>query len=188
MRELSRLDVMKLIYDFFKNDVSYFTTTGYTSREFATIIDKRSKFFPCIGGMGYVSSIAYNYCRFSNITTVCFDGDGSLLMQMGSIININHEITRPFLHILIDNNQHQSVGGFPLSVNNFNFYQVSRISGYQINHKISTKIQLIGALDEFRSNPRATFLQVEVNSNIGNDLPRIRNMSEIVSKFSNYDR
>ena len=102
MPDFSRYQVIKMAWDFFQNNSAYFTTTGYTSREFSLLSKSNTRFFPCVGGMGYVSSIGFSYAKSSGLKTICLDGDGSFLMHLGAIFNVKNHQNVPFLHILIN--------------------------------------------------------------------------------------
>ena len=69
-------------------NLKIFSTTGYTSRELYQIrkVNKsKVKDFLNVGGMGHTSSIAHGYAINSKKNVLCFDGDGSLIMHMGSM-------------------------------------------------------------------------------------------------------
>ena len=71
-----------------KNEI-FVTTTGKTSREFYELRKNNSqvlnKDFLTIGSMGHCSQIALGISLFSKKNDVyCIDGDGSVIMHMGS--------------------------------------------------------------------------------------------------------
>ena len=107
-----KFDNKKLLrYDFLKQFVklipkkSYIiSTTGYTSRELFELrkINKlnKGKDFYMVGGMGHSSSVSLGFAINNNKKIFCIDGDGSLLMHLGSLRTIGHSINRNFKHIL----------------------------------------------------------------------------------------
>ena len=90
------------------------STTGYTSRELFQIRKnknyKNGKDFYMVGGMGHSSMIALGYSLNSKNQVICLDGDGSLLMHMGSLISTGLKSKSNFKHILLNNGSHESVG------------------------------------------------------------------------------
>ena len=44
-----------------------------------------SQDFYMVGGMGHSASVALGYALHSNKSTYCLDGDGSVLMHLGSL-------------------------------------------------------------------------------------------------------
>lgn len=183
MPDFSRLQVLKSTWNFFQNNSAYFTTTGYTSREFSLLAKSNTRFFPCVGGMGYVSSIGFSYAESSGLKTICLDGDGSFLMQLGAIFNVKNRQNVPFLHILINNEMHQSVGGFEIAAKKIEYTLISHAAGYAVSSQILSMEQLNRAFEEFDRNPVTTFLHIQVNSKVENDLPRVSELTVLVGKF-----
>jgi phosphonopyruvate decarboxylase len=183
MPNFSRFQVMKMAWDFFQNNSAYFTTTGYTSREFSLLSKSNTRFFPCVGGMGYVSSIGFSYAKSSGLKTICLDGDGSFLMQLGAIFNVKNHQNVPFLHILINNDMHQSVGGFEIAAKEIDYTLLSQAAGYAVSLQILTLDQLGAAFEKFDKNPVTTFLHIQVNSEVENNLPRVSGFTMLTERF-----
>ena len=61
---------------------------------------------------------------------VCIDGDGSVIMHMGSLGVIGQSNSRKFLHILLNNGSHDSVGGQPTVGHKVDFQSIAASSGY----------------------------------------------------------
>ena len=63
-----------------------------------------------VGGMGHSSAVTVGLSLNSKVQNICIDGDGALLMHLGSMgINAKYGRNR-FKHILLRNNTHESVG------------------------------------------------------------------------------
>ena len=90
------------------------SATGYTSRELNKIRKekkyKKGKDFYMVGGMGHASMVSLGYSLSNNKQTICLDGDGSLLMHLGSMILASMKSKANFKHILLNNGCHESVG------------------------------------------------------------------------------
>ena len=116
------------------------STTGFTSRELYDINKKynRTNSFYTVGSMGHCSSIATGIAQYSNKKVLCIDGDGSLIMHMGSLV-----LNKPnnFIHIFINNNSHESVGGQSTNSEHIDFCKIAEGCGY--------KTSKINNLDEF---------------------------------------
>ena len=71
-----------------KNEI-FITTTGKTSREFYEIRQQKSpslkKDFLTVGSMGHSSQIALGIAMQKEQDVYCIDGDGSIIMHMGSL-------------------------------------------------------------------------------------------------------
>ena len=71
---------------------------------------KNTKDFYMVGGMGHTSSVALGYSLSSKNKTICIDGDGSLLMHLGSIKTVGTFANKNFKYILLNNNAHMAPG------------------------------------------------------------------------------
>ena len=71
--------------------------------------------------MGHTSSSYLGYSLSSKNKTICIDGDGSLLMHLGSIKTAGDFANKNFKYILLNNNSHDSLGGQSTYANNINF-------------------------------------------------------------------
>ena len=81
------------------------STTGYTSRELLQLReeDKKNngKDFYMVGGMGHSTSVASGYALNSNKEVFCLDGDGSVLMHLGSMRTIGYLKNKNYKHVII---------------------------------------------------------------------------------------
>jgi phosphonopyruvate decarboxylase len=117
-------------------DAVYVATTGFTGRELmeerkdlGAGADARVDFLNA-GAMGHVSQIALGLSLGgSKRTVVVLDGDGSVLMHMGSLATIGSAVPGNFLHVLLNNGVHESVGGQALC-GAVDFCAVARACGY----------------------------------------------------------
>ena len=139
---LTREDVVKSILNTEKELIPIFSTTGMVSRElYENRIAKGEKpiDFYTVGGMGCVSSIALGFIRSSKHIkqVICIDGDGSLLMHMGSLFKTARQ--KGFIHIIVNNNSHDSVGGQPTNAFDINFKQLGYSIGYDECYSTSCK-------------------------------------------------
>jgi phosphonopyruvate decarboxylase len=184
MSNFSRFQVLKLAWSFFQDNSAYFTATGYTSREFSLLTNDNTRFFPCVGGMGYVSSIGFSYAKFSGVKTICIDGDGSFLMHLGAIFNVKNHPDVPFLHLLINNEVHQSVGGFDIVSKEIDYCLLSQAAGYALSSRILNLEQLRNAFENFDKNPKTTFLHIPVNSEVEGNLPRVSEFTKLIDMFA----
>ena len=63
-----------------------------------------------VGGMGHSSMVAMGVSIKYKKQVFCLDGDGSILMHMGSMRTTGNSNLINFKHILLNNNMHESVG------------------------------------------------------------------------------
>jgi phosphonopyruvate decarboxylase len=153
------------------------STTGMASREVFEIREKKlqnhDQDFLTVGSMGHASSIALMIAKnLPSRLVVCIDGDGSVIMHMGSLGVIGQSNSRNFLHILLNNGSHDSVGGQPTVGHKVDFQGIAASSGYLnscFTNDIDTLKTEINRL-KFLSGP--SFLEVQVKKGARNDLGR----------------
>jgi len=86
---------------------------GFISRDLYEKSDKDSNFY-MIGSMGLASSIGLGVAmRNPKKRIFIFDGDGNILMNIGSLATIGSIKPRNLVHIIFDNSSHESTGGQP---------------------------------------------------------------------------
>ena len=111
------------------------SSTGYNSRELMYLRDKykikNTSDFYMVGGMGHTASVALGYSLSTKKKTVCIDGDGSLLMHLGSIKTAGSFASKNFKYIVLNNNSHDSVGGQNTYANNIDFEKLSKSLGFK---------------------------------------------------------
>ena len=112
-----RPDAMAVLLDHIDPDTLVVATTGYTSRELATLRESRGEEgldFLTVGSMGHASSIALGAALANpGRRVVCLDGDGAYAMHMGAVAMIGQQAPPNLGHILFDNGVHESVGSQP---------------------------------------------------------------------------
>ena len=126
---------LKTLLESLEKKTKVISSTGYNSRELMYL---RSKYqikncndFYMVGGMGHTASVALGYSLSNKKKTICIDGDGSLLMHLGSIKTVGTFANKNFKYILLNNNSHDSVGGQNTYANNINFEKLSISLGFK---------------------------------------------------------
>jgi phosphonopyruvate decarboxylase len=132
---MSREESLEIILDNLPDGSIIVSTTGKTSREIFELRVKNNKShhqdFLTVGSMGHCSSIALGLAIAKPKSKIfCIDGDGSLIMHMGSLSIAGKIKPENFFHILINNQVHESVGGQKTSANVIDFLKVAKSSGY----------------------------------------------------------
>lgn len=174
--KLKRYDVLNLLTLYLK-DYKFISTTGFTSRELYSIRKEKnqshSQDFYVVGSMGHCSTIANSYSLFSKKKTVCIDGDGSLLMHMGSLSCIGNHNNKNLIHILLNNNSHESVGGQTTSSFKTNFHKVAKECNYKHIFLVDQIYQLKDILDNkeiIEDGP--IFIEIKIDSGTNKILQR----------------
>jgi sulfopyruvate decarboxylase subunit beta len=109
---MTRLDALKAVYGRL-DDVAVVTIMGAVAAELQSI-GHRSNFFYLQHAMGLASSVGLGIALAQpERQVVVFDGDGSLLMNLGGLTTLARYRPANLLHVVFDNESLLSVGGFP---------------------------------------------------------------------------
>ena len=81
--------------------------------------------------MGHASQIALSIALNTQKKIICLDGDGAFLMHMGGISTIGSFKLNNFIHIVLNNISHDSVGGQPTSAQSTSLAKVAKACGYK---------------------------------------------------------
>tara|TARA_B100001029_G_scaffold117481_1_gene97353 strand:- start:4067 stop:5188 length:1122 start_codon:yes stop_codon:yes gene_type:complete len=173
---LIREKCIEIILDNFKEDDIIVSTTGKTSRELNEV-SKNKKLTPpmffTIGGMGHSSQIALGISNFSPKRVFCFDGDGSIIMHMGSMGIIGNNSNENYFHILFNNGTHESVGGQPTIGQNINFRLLSKSLGYKNYIKLTTEEKISNYFKNIKNLIEGpVFIEILIDSSSRPDLGR----------------
>lgn len=189
---LVREDVLNDILDSLTGDEIIVSTTGKTSRELYEIRNKRGesheKDFLTVGSMGHASQIALGIAMEKKNTQVyCLDGDGSLLMHMGSLATVGSQGLSNFKHIILNNAAHESVGGQPTNADKIKIYEVAKNCGYKFTTFVDNKEELLKVLKKLKKEKGPALVSVRINLQSRKDLGRpLEKPSENKKLFMNY--
>lgn len=174
--ELGREEAIIAVTKATKDKSAIVCTTGMPSRElfeFRALNNYRHhRDFLTVGGMGHASQIALGIAISQpNRKIYCFDGDGALLMHMGSIAIIGQSEARNFVHIVFNNGVHDSVGGQPTVGFDINFCDIAKACGYKTISSISKEKDINQTMLKTNSDDGPHFIEIKIKpgnrSNIG---------------------
>jgi phosphonopyruvate decarboxylase/sulfopyruvate decarboxylase subunit beta len=135
-----RKDAVKTASDMIINS-PIISANGYISRDLFETADKDTNFY-MIGSMGLSSSIALGVALKNPAKRVyVFDGDGNILMNLGSLTTIGKLRPKNLIHLVFDNQIHESTGGQPSNTRNIDLYKIAKSSDYKA-FKTSSKAGL----------------------------------------------
>jgi sulfopyruvate decarboxylase subunit beta len=118
-----------------------------------------------VGAMGSASSIGLGIALAQpNKKVIVMDGDGSLLMQLGSLVTIAGAAPENFYHFVFENGVYATSGGQPLPAEGrLDFEMMARGAGFAHSERFDDadafKAALPGLLD--RAGPVFVTLQIE---------------------------
>lgn len=153
------------------------STTGKSSREVFEIREKQgsghAKDFLTVGGMGHASQIALGIAISRPDRKVyCLDGDGAMIMHMGSAAIIGTQDVKNYRHIVVNNGCHESVGGQPSVGFEIDFQKIAEGCGYNATHLAENEDQINAVWETFASSDGPTMLEVRTTKESRADLGR----------------
>ncbi len=173
---ISRIEAINTTLKYVKSDDILIATTGKTSRELYLLQKKSKKDHSdlfVVGGMGHASSIALGVLKKSkNKRVFLLDGDGALIMHMGIMSLLGKEKNNKFIHILLNNRVHDSVGGQPSSITNIDIEALSKAFKYKKYKKINTIKTLSKYFEKLDKKNISHFLNLNINIGSTTSLPR----------------
>lgn len=173
---LVREEVIKKIISPLKGDETIVCTTGKTGREFyeqnVAAGNKVKKFLLSIGAMGHANHVALGLKINSEEKVIVLDGDGALLMQMGSLPTIAHHAKNNFIHIVINNGSHESVGGQPTEGFFADCCGIAKACGYKETVCINNENELSEWLQNGLHSTALQFVEIRTNKNSRPNLGR----------------
>ena len=153
------------------------STTGKASRELFEIREANGQShcydFLTVGSMGHSSSIALGIALQQPQRKVwIIDGDGAVLMHMGSMAVLASQNPGNIVHIVINNGAHETVGGQPTAMANVDVVAVAKGCGYPNAVSVDSFEALDAALAEARAKNELSLIEVKCAIGARDDLGR----------------
>lgn len=175
---MSREEAIEVILDHMPADTIYSATTGRATRELFFLREKRNETkahdFLNVGSMGHASSVALGIALSTDRPVVALDGDSAAIMHMGAMTMVSKVSTPNFLHVVLNNGAHESVGGQPSAGHLLDWTKIAEACGYQtIGHPVTTKEELIEAVEKLSKCVKAAFIDCRIHKGLVRKLPPI---------------
>ncbi len=153
------------------------STTGKASRElFETRVanGQSHKYdFLTVGSMGHSSSIALGVAINKPDTRVwCVDGDGAVLMHMGSMAVLGANKPKNMIHVVINNGAHETVGGMPTVASGLDLVAIARACGYPNAVSVDDFEALDRELEAAKARDELSLIEVKCSIGAREDLGR----------------
>ncbi len=126
---------------------------GFPCKELYSVKHQRSNFY-MLGSMGMTSPIALGIALNTSKQVVAIDGDGSLLMNPGTLATIAQTAPKNLTILAIDNAAYGSAGNQPTATGRFvDLELVARGFGIRNTCKVASKFQLERAFEALGPGP-----------------------------------
>ena len=153
------------------------STTGKASRELFEIREANGQShkydFLTVGSMGHSSSIALGVAINKPDTRVwCIDGDGAVLMHMGSMAVLGANKPKNMVHVVINNSAHETVGGMPTVAGQIDVVGIAKACGYPNAVSVDSFERLDAELKAAKERDELSLIEVKCSIGARDDLGR----------------
>ena len=163
------------------------SANGFISRDLASISNAKPTFY-MIGSMGLASSIGLGFALKDPRTRVfVFDGDGNILMNLGSLTTIGSLKPKNLVHLVFDNSVHESTGSQPTNTNFVSIEKIAKACNYNHTFTVRTENNFEKILRKIKKLKGPIMIVVKIQQNDTERSGRI-NISpvEIKERFMQY--
>ena len=156
-----RKEAMGLILKKIKSE-PIISANGFISRDLFELKEKNSNFY-MIGSMGLSSSIGLGVAiKNPKKKIYVFDGDGNILMNLGSLTTIGTLKPKNLIHVIFDNGSHESTGGQPTAANQIDLSKIAKSLNYKV-YQVKNKIQIENFYKKINSITGPIMLLVKID-------------------------
>jgi len=135
---LIRKEAIELCLDEIKEQ-PIIAANGFISRDLFNAKDRNTNFY-MIGSMGLASSIGLGVAlKTPKKKIFVFDGDGNILMNLGSLTTIGSLKPKNLIHMVFDNSVHESTGSQPTNTNFVSIEKIAKACNYNHTFTVKTK-------------------------------------------------
>ena len=125
--------------------------------------------------MGHTSSVALGVALSKpSRRVVVLDGDSAAIMHLGAMTMVSKLSVPNFMHIVLNNGAHESVGGQPSAGHLLNFTAIAEACGYAtIGKAVDREEDFAAAIKQLRNCGRASFIDCRIHKGLTRSLPPI---------------
>ena len=177
---MNREDAMDVVFDILPDNTIYGATTGRATRELYEMFDKRelphNREFLNVGSMGHCSSVMLGMSfAHPDREFVCFDGDSATIMHLGALVGVGKLKPDNYIHIVLNNGVHESVGGQPSAGHDIDFTSVAAACGYNtVGKAVSNADELRKAMLTLLESKGPKFIDVHIRQGIRSKIPNLK--------------
>ncbi len=191
--DLIREEAISILVERIGDNDIVVSTTGKTSRELFEVRERYSqghgRDFLTVGSMGHSSQIALGIAlQKPNYRVICLDGDGAVLMHAGALAIVGQKAPPNFVHIVINNESHDSVGGQPTASPNVDYVDFAQAMGYRNALRAATSKEIESALAQLLDSEGPSLLEIKTRKGSRQDLGRptitpLENRNELMRRL-----
>jgi phosphonopyruvate decarboxylase len=141
-------------------------TTMSSARVWPTVTTRPDLDLPLKGCMGKASSLGLGVALARpDVRVVILDGDGSLLMNLGSLVTIAGQAPKNLVHVVLEGKTYDTSGGQPTPGDGrLDWAAVAAGAGYAKTASIETEEELAAQGPDLLKAEGPVFVRISVNS------------------------
>ena len=157
---------------------------GFISRDLFNAKDRNTNFY-MIGSMGLASSIGLGVAlKTPKKKIFVFDGDGNILMNLGSLTTIGSLKPKNLIHMVFDNSVHESTGSQPTNTSFVSIEKIAKACNYNHTFTVKTKNGFEKILRKIKKLKGPIMIVVKIQRSNGEKSARINHEpTEIKERF-----
>ncbi|MGE0590586.1 MAG: phosphonopyruvate decarboxylase [Cyclobacteriaceae bacterium] len=168
----TRRETLKTLVDLSEGNTILLATTGKTGRELFEVADKPNHLY-MVGSMGCISSLGLGLAMAQpSKKVIVIDGDGSAIMRMGSFTTNAYYQPTNLLHIVLDNNTHDSTGGQATVSHNIDFVEHAASVCYPAAQQVNGLDELTKSIVKWQMQGGLTLLHLRIAKGSAKELGR----------------
>jgi len=161
----SRAQAIGLLMDLI-TDQPLIICNGFPSRETHKLKDRDANFY-MIGSMGATAGIALGIALAKpGKKVIAFDGDGNVLMSLGTLATIGAQKPGNFIHVVFDNEVYGTTGNQPTYSRVVNLEKMAKSAGYVNVERVWEREDIVYEFKDMLSKEGPSFLLIKVNEQI----------------------
>jgi sulfopyruvate decarboxylase subunit beta len=160
-----RSQALRVIMDLIGTELVV-SNLGNTSKELYHIIDRPENFY-MLGSMGLASSISLGLAMSQDKKVVCLDGDGSLLMNLGSLATIADNKPSNLILVALDNGTYGTTGNQRTFTSEItDLAEIARASGFETTLRADNIKDASAAMKECLKKGSLCFIHVKIQKDL----------------------
>ena len=176
---MTRERAVRIVTESTSDNTVFVSTTGKLSRELNEIRERAheaGRDFLTVGGMGHASAIALGVAlKTTDRCIVCLDGDGAALMHLGIMAMVGDLAPENFVHVVLNNGTHESVGAQPIAAKLVSFNQLAKSLHYKSVILLDSEQELSSFFLKIDEIAKPCLVEILINSESRSNLSRPSN-------------
>ena len=125
----TRFDALERLLGNVPEAAAIIAATGKCGRELFTLADRDQHLYQ-VGSMGCAASMGLGVALNAERPVIVLDGDGAVLMKMGTLATVGAYAPKNLVHVVLDNGTYDSTGGQPTTSGVVDFAAAAVACGY----------------------------------------------------------